>query len=40
MSAGEALRCISDMPKVNDLVQSMVKEAENILRDVPKKYLD
>ncbi len=39
MAAGEAAQRINDMPKVNDLVQSMVKEAENILRDVPKKYL-
>jgi NAD(P)H-dependent flavin oxidoreductase YrpB (nitropropane dioxygenase family) len=39
MAAGEAAQRISDMPKVNDLVQSMIKEAENILRDVPKKYL-
>ncbi|PKN69944.1 MAG: hypothetical protein CVU54_07900 [Deltaproteobacteria bacterium HGW-Deltaproteobacteria-12] len=40
MAAGEAAQRISDMPKVNDLVQSMVKEAESILRDIPKKYLD
>ena len=39
MAAGEAAQRINDMPKVNDLVQSIVKEAENILRDVPKKYL-
>jgi NAD(P)H-dependent flavin oxidoreductase YrpB (nitropropane dioxygenase family) len=40
MAAGEAAQRISDMPTVSDLVQTMVKEAENILRDIPKKYLD
>jgi len=27
------------MPKVNDLVQSMIKEAERILRNIPEKFL-
>jgi hypothetical protein len=30
---------INDMPKVDDLVQVMVKDAEEILRNVPKKFL-
>jgi len=39
MAAGEAAQRINDMPKVNDLVQVMVKEAENILRGIQTKYL-
>jgi NAD(P)H-dependent flavin oxidoreductase YrpB (nitropropane dioxygenase family) len=39
MAAGEAAQRINDMPKVNDMVQVMVKEAEDILRGIQKKYL-
>lgn len=39
MAAGEAAQRINDMPKVEDLVQKMVTDAETILRDVPKKFL-
>jgi enoyl-[acyl-carrier protein] reductase II len=39
MAAGEAAQRIKDMPKVNDLVQAIVKEAETVLRKVPKKVL-
>jgi NAD(P)H-dependent flavin oxidoreductase YrpB (nitropropane dioxygenase family) len=39
MAAGEAAQRINDMPKVNDLVQTMAKEAEDILRAVQTKYL-
>jgi NAD(P)H-dependent flavin oxidoreductase YrpB (nitropropane dioxygenase family) len=39
MAAGEAAQRINDMPKVNDLVQVMVKDAEEILRNIPKKFL-
>jgi len=39
MAAGEAAQRINDMPKVNDLVQTIVKDAEQILRGVQKKYL-
>jgi len=39
MAAGEAAQRINDMPKVNDMVQAIVKEAEDILKSVPKKYL-
>jgi len=40
MAAGEAAQRINDMPKVNDMVQVMVKEAEAVLRGIQKKYLD
>ena len=36
MAAGEVAQRINDMPKVNDMVQEIVKEAETILRNVPK----
>jgi len=36
MAAGEAAQRIKDMPKVSDLVQQIVTEAEAILRGVPK----
>jgi NAD(P)H-dependent flavin oxidoreductase YrpB (nitropropane dioxygenase family) len=36
MAAGEVAQRIKDMPKVNDMVQEIVKEAETILRNVPK----
>ena len=39
MAAGEAAQRINDMPKVNDMVQVMVKEAEDILKGVQKKLL-
>ncbi len=39
MAAGEAAQRISDMPKVADMVQTIVKEAEAILKGVEKKYL-
>ena len=39
MAAGEAAQRINDMPKVGDLVQKMVTEAEDILRGVQMKYL-
>jgi NAD(P)H-dependent flavin oxidoreductase YrpB (nitropropane dioxygenase family) len=39
MAAGEAAQRIKDLPKVNDLVQEIVKETETIFRDVPKKFL-
>jgi len=39
MAAGEVAQRINDMPKVNDMVQSVVKDAEDILRGVQKKYL-
>lgn len=39
MAAGEAAQRINDMPKVNDMVQVMVKEAEAILKGVKTKLL-
>jgi hypothetical protein len=30
---------IKDMPKVSDMVQEIVREAEDILRNVPQKLL-
>jgi hypothetical protein len=36
MAAGEVAQRIKDMPKVNDLVQQIVGDAETILRGVPK----
>jgi NAD(P)H-dependent flavin oxidoreductase YrpB (nitropropane dioxygenase family) len=36
MAAGEVAQRINDMPKVNDMVQEIVKETESILRNVPK----
>ena len=35
-AAGEVAQRIHDMPKVNDMVQQIVTEAETILRNVPK----
>ena len=39
MAAGEVAQRIKDLPKANDLVQEIVREAESILRNVPKKLL-
>jgi NAD(P)H-dependent flavin oxidoreductase YrpB (nitropropane dioxygenase family) len=39
MAAGEAAQRINDMPKVNDMVQVMVRETEEILRGVQTKFL-
>jgi NAD(P)H-dependent flavin oxidoreductase YrpB (nitropropane dioxygenase family) len=39
MAAGEAAQRINDLPKVNDMVQEIVKEAEEILQGVRTKYL-
>jgi NAD(P)H-dependent flavin oxidoreductase YrpB (nitropropane dioxygenase family) len=39
MAAGECAQRISSMPKVADLVQTIVKEAEDILRGVQIKFL-
>ncbi len=39
MAAGEVAQRIKDMPKVSDLVQEIVTEAETLLREAPKKIL-
>jgi NAD(P)H-dependent flavin oxidoreductase YrpB (nitropropane dioxygenase family) len=36
MAAGEVAQRIHDMPKVDDMVQQIVKETETILKNVPK----
>ena len=36
MAAGEVAQRIKDMPKVDDMVQEIVRDAETILRNVPK----
>ncbi|MGD0950657.1 MAG: nitronate monooxygenase [Candidatus Binatia bacterium] len=36
MAAGEVAQRINDMPKVDDMVQQIVKETETILKNVPK----
>ena len=38
-AAGESAQRVNDMPKVKDLVQEIVKEAEDILKSVQTKYL-
>lgn len=39
LAAGECAQRINDMPKVNDMVQSIVKETEDILRRIQTKIL-
>ncbi len=39
MAAGEAAQRINDMPKVADMVNTIVRDAEDILKSVQKKYL-
>ena len=39
MAAGEVAQRIKDMPKVDDMVQKIVRDAEDILRNVPPKLL-
>ena len=39
MAAGEVSQRIKDMPKVDDMVQKIVRDAEDILRNVPPKLL-
>lgn len=39
MAAGEVAQRIKDMPKANDLVQEIVREAEALLRNVPQRLL-
>ena len=39
MAAGEAAQRIKDMPRVSDLVQQIVKEAETILKEALRKVL-
>ena len=39
LAAGESAQRVNDLPKVNDLVQKIVTEAEAILRSVQTKFL-
>ena len=39
MAAGEAAQRIRDMPKVADMVKRIADDAENILKEIPKKYI-
>jgi enoyl-[acyl-carrier protein] reductase II len=39
LAAGEAAQRIKDMPKINDMVQEIVTEAEDILQNIRIKYL-
>jgi NAD(P)H-dependent flavin oxidoreductase YrpB (nitropropane dioxygenase family) len=39
LAAGESAQRVNDLPKVNDLVQEIVTEAEGILQAVQKKFL-
>ncbi|MBW2675907.1 MAG: nitronate monooxygenase [Deltaproteobacteria bacterium] len=39
MAGGEVAQRINDMPTVEDLVQNIVKEAEETLANLPKKFL-
>ncbi len=39
LAAGESAQRIDDMPEVNDMVQEIVEETAEILRNVEKKYL-
>ena len=39
MAAGECAQRINDMPKVEDLVQKIVKDAEETLTNLPKKFV-
>jgi NAD(P)H-dependent flavin oxidoreductase YrpB (nitropropane dioxygenase family) len=39
LAGGEAAQRINDLPKVDNLVQSIVKEAEDILKGVQSKFL-
>ena len=39
MASGEVAQRINDMPLVNDMVQSVVKEAEEVIQDMPKKFI-
>jgi enoyl-[acyl-carrier protein] reductase II len=39
LAAGESAQRVNDMPRVNDLVQKIVNEAEDILKSVQTKFL-
>ena len=39
LAAGESAQRVNDMPRVNDMVQGIVKEAEDILKSIQTKFL-
>jgi hypothetical protein len=39
VDSGEAVQRITDMPKVSDMLEKVIKEAEETLRKIPNKYL-
>jgi hypothetical protein len=39
MAAGEVAQRIEDMPRVADMVESVVKETEEIILSMPKKFI-
>ena len=39
-AAGESAQRINDMPKVADMVQSIMKEAEEVIKGFPKLLAD
>jgi len=39
MASGEVAQRITDLPKVDDLVQGIMKETEEIIRNLPNKFL-
>ncbi|MCK9274337.1 MAG: nitronate monooxygenase [Syntrophales bacterium] len=39
MAGGEIAQRIKDMPKVSDLVQNIMKEAEEVIANLPKNYI-
>ncbi len=39
MPGGEVAGLVDDLPAVKDLVERIVKEAEEIIRDLPERYL-
>lgn len=39
MAAGEVAQRVKDMPRVDDLVQQIIKEAETVLKEIPRKVL-
>jgi enoyl-[acyl-carrier protein] reductase II len=39
MAGGEAAQRITDMPKVSDMLEKVLKDAEDTLRTIPGKFL-
>lgn len=39
MAGGECAQRVNDLPTVEELVERIVKEAENTIQDLPKRFL-